>query len=194
MSIKGTKITVNDVNNKTFVTDVPGNIAGTVYDDSFASKQLGKSVVSASNSVDNIANITQEVTDVGTMSIHIGANENQVIKLDIPEVTTYTLGTEHINVMTSYTSQQAVATVDTAINKANEVRSKIGAYSNRFEHTINNLQSSSENMTSALSTMTDTDMAEEMTTYTSQTVLTQAATSILSQANQRPAEVLQILQ
>ncbi|MDD3239958.1 MAG: flagellin [Lachnospira sp.] len=194
MSTKGTKITVNDVNNKTFVTDVPGNIAGTVYDDSFASKQLGKSVVSASNSVDNIANITQEVTDVGTMSIHIGANENQVIKLDIPEVTTYTLGTEHINVMTSYTSQQAVATVDTAINKANEVRSKIGAYSNRFEHTINNLQSSSENMTSALSTMTDTDMAEEMTTYTSQTVLTQAATSILSQANQRPAEVLQILQ
>ena len=72
--------------------------------------------------------------------------------------------------------------------------SKIGAYSNRFDHTINNLQSSNENLTSALSTMIDTDMAEEMTEYTSQTVLTQAATSILSQANQRPSEVLQILQ
>lgn len=190
ISTKGTQITINDVNNKTFVTDVPGNVAGTVYDDSFAAKQDGKSQVITSTDTD----VIQEVTDVGMMSIHIGANENQVIILDIPAVTTYTLGTEDINVMTGYTSQLAISTVDSAISKANAVRSKIGAYSNRFDHTINNLQSSSENLTSALSTMIDTDMAEEMTEYTSQTVLTQAATSILSQANQRPAEVLQILQ
>lgn len=189
ISTKGTKITITDVNNKTFVTDVPGNISGTVYDDSFAAKSNGKS--QAVTKTDT--KVVQEVTDVGTMSVHIGANENQVIILDIPEISTYTLGTEHINVMTGYTSQQAIATVDQAVNKANEVRSKIGAYSNRIDHTINNLQSSNQNLTSALSTMTDTDMAEEMTEYTSQTVLTQAATSILSQANQRPAEVLQIL-
>ena len=59
---------------------------------------------------------------------------------------------------------------------------------------INNLGTASENLTSAISTMTDTDMAEEMTEYTSLNVMTQAATSILAQANERPSTVLQILQ
>ena len=72
--------------------------------------------------------------------------------------------------------------------------SRIGAYENRFDHTTNNLEVSSENLTKSLSTMIDTDMSEEMTTYTSETVLTQAATSILAQANERPSQVLQLLQ
>ena len=71
---------------------------------------------------------------------------------------------------------------------------RIGAYENRFDHTTNNLEVSSENLTKSLSTMIDTDMSEEMTTYTSETVLTQAATSILAQANERPSQVLQLLQ
>ena len=71
---------------------------------------------------------------------------------------------------------------------------KYGAYENRFDHTTNNLEVSSENLTKSLSTMIDTDMSEEMTTYTSETVLTQAATSILAQANERPSQVLQLLQ
>lgn len=188
LSTKGTVITIKDVNNKEFIVDVPGNASGTVFDDT--SKSNSKSSVTSTSDKE----IEQEVTDVGTMSIHVGANENQVIILDIPEVTTYTLGTDKLNVMTGYTAQLAIATVDEAIDKANEVRSKFGAYANRFEHTTNNLDTSVENLTSALSTMMDTDMAEEMTEYTSQTVLTQAATSILSQANQRPSEVLQLLQ
>lgn len=188
MSTKGTEITVKDVNGKEFVMDVPGNTAGTWFNDE--AKINGKSQINLTNNV----NIQQEVTDVGTMSIHIGANENQVLILDIPAVTTYSLKTERINVMTGYTAQLAISTVDEAINKANAVRSKLGAYENRFDHTTNNISVSSENITKALSAMTDTDMAEEMTEYTSQTVLTQAATSILSQANQRPSEVLQLLQ
>lgn len=190
LSTNGTKVTVKDVNNKEFVMDIPGNVAGTVFDDSVGAKQSGKSLPSGGTPTD----INQEVTDVGTMSIHVGANENQVIVLDIPPITTYTIGTDNINVMTSYTSQLAIASVDTAINYVNSVRSKIGAYENRFEHTTNNLEVSEENVTKALSAKIDTDMAEEMTEYTSQTVLTQAATSILSQANQRPSEVLQLLQ
>lgn len=188
LSTNGTKITIKDVNNKTFQLDVPGNIAGTTFSD--VARVNGKPT--ATNAVTK--DIVQEVTDVGTMSIHIGANEYQVVKLDIPEVTTYTLGTDTMNVMTSLTASQAVEQVDQAVNKANEVRSKIGAYQNRFEHTTSNLATSTENLTSALSTMTDTDMAEEMTEYTSLTVLTQAATSILSQANERPSTVLQLLQ
>ena len=185
ISTSGTVITINDVNNREFKFDVPGNVAGTMFDDT----GLNPSATSTSEK-----KIEQEVTDVGRMSIHIGANQDQVIVIDIPAVTSYTLGTDTINVMTSVTSQQAIAKVDVAIGRVNDVRSKIGAYSNRFEHTRNNLGVSTENAESALSTMMDTDMAEEMTNYTSMTVLTQAATSILSQANERPSTVLQILQ
>ena len=138
--------------------------------------------------------IVQEVTDVGTMSIHVGANQDQVIRIDIPEVTTYTLGIDTVNVMTGLTASQSIEKVDKAINRASSVRSKIGSYQNRFEHTQNNIAVSNENLTSALSAMTDTDMAEEMTEYTSVNVMTQAATSILAQANERPSTVLQILQ
>jgi flagellin len=173
ISTDGTVITVTDVNNRKMKLDVPGDVAA--------------------GAVDGVT-ITEEVTDIGTMSIHIGANQDQTIELDIPAVTSYTLGTDTINVMTSVTSQKAIAQVDEAINTVNAVRSKIGAYSNRFEHTRANLSVSSENAESALSTMMDTEMADEMTTYTSLNVLTQAATSILSQANERPSTVLQILQ
>ena len=180
-------ITVTDVNNKEFSMDVPGNAAGTVFDDS---NNDGQSAAGAGTA----KTISQEVTDVGTMSIHVGANQDQVIVIDIPAITTYSLGTEHMNVMTQYTASRAISTVDEAINKTNEIRSRIGAYENRFDHTTNNLEVSSENLTKSLSTMIDTDMSEEMTTYTSETVLTQAATSILAQANERPSQVLQLLQ
>ena len=96
--------------------------------------------------------------------------------------------------MTGLTASQSIEKVDEAINRTNSVRSKIGSYQNRFEHTQSNLAVSNENITSALSAMIDTDMAEEMTEYTSVNVLAQAATSILSQANERPATVLQLLQ
>lgn len=176
MSTKGTIITVKDVNNKSFQVDVTGEI--------FAKHNNGKQSVE----------LVQEVTDVGTMSIHVGANENQVIKIDVPEVTAYTLGTENLNVMTSITASKSIDTIDSATAKVNAVRAQLGAYANRLEHTTNNLAVSTENMTSALSTMVDTDMAEEMTEYTSLQVLTQAATSILSQANERPSGVLSLLQ
>ena len=189
LSTKGTVITVTDVNNKEFSMDVPGNAAGTVFDDS---NNDGQSVAGAG--AGTARTISQEVTDVGTMSIHVGANQDQVIVIDIPAITTYSLGTEHMNVMTQYTASRAISTVDEAINKTNKIRSRIGAYENRFEHTTNNLEVSSENLTKSLSTMIDTDMSEEMTTYTSETVLTQAATSILAQANERPSQVLQLLQ
>ena len=85
------------------------------------------------------------------MSIHVGANENQVIVLDIPKITTYTIGTDNINVMTSYTAQLSIGYVDEAINYVNSARSKLGAYENRFDHTTKNLEVSSENVTKALS-------------------------------------------
>ena len=74
------------------------------------------------------------------------------------------------------------------------MRSKLGAYQNRLEHTQNNLATSEENVTSAYSRIMDTDMAEEMTEYSNLQVINQAATAILAQANERPSQMLQLLQ
>ena len=81
-----------------------------------------------------------------------------------------------------------------AISYVSEMRSRLGAYQNRLQHTQNNLATSQENVTAAYSRIMDTDMAEEMTDYTNLQVVTQAATSILAQANERPSQVLQLLQ
>lgn len=84
--------------------------------------------------------------------------------------------------------------MEDAIKYISSVRSGLGAYQNRLEHTISSLDISNESMTSAYSRIMDVDMAEEMTEYTTVQVLTQASTSMLAQANERPAQVLQLLQ
>ena len=128
------------------------------------------------------------------MKIHVGANEGQQIELDIPKINTETLNLQNINVMTFDTASRAITKADEALARVSEIRSRLGAYENRLEHTTSNLDISNENLTAALSRIIDTDMAEEMTEYTSQNVLAQAGTSVLSQANQRPEGVLQLLQ
>lgn len=185
LSTEGTKITVRDLNSKIFTMDVPGNVSGTQFNDSAVTAV-------ATNTTSKV--IQQEVTDLGTMDIQVGANANQIVTIDIPEVSSYTLGIDTVNVMTGEGASRAIAAVDGAVTKLSSIRSKLGAYENRLDHTTSNLTVSNENLTAALSRMVDTDMAEEMTQYTQQNVLVQAGTSVLSQANARPETVLQLLQ
>lgn len=88
----------------------------------------------------------------------------------------------------------AITSIDNAIKKVSDQRSSLGAVQNRLEHTINNLGTSSENLTAAESRIRDTDMAAEMMAFTKNNILTQAAQSMLAQANQQPQGVLQLLQ
>ncbi len=92
------------------------------------------------------------------------------------------------------TAQQAIDAVKAAIDKVSTVRGVFGAMQNRLEYTINNLDTTAENMTAANSRIRDTDMAKEMMNYTKMNVLTQAAQAMLAQANQQPQAVLQLLQ
>lgn len=197
ISAKGTKVTVKDVDNKTFVVDVPGNVAGTTFTDVDAST-VGKAGTDVKIDADmaggTAKDIIQQVTDIGAMKVHVGANEDQYIPVDIPEISTYKLDLDQINVMSYYNAGRSIEKIDAATAKVSEIRSTLGSYENRIEHTQNNLDTSTENLTSALSRMIDTDMAEEMTEYTSQNVLAQAGTSVLAQANARPETVLQLLQ
>ena len=135
-----------------------------------------------------------EVTDIGTMDLQVGANENQTIKVDIPEIDTETLYLDDLDVTTVTGADRAIVALDNALARVSSVRSAIGACENRLDSTVGSLDETSEDMTSALSRISDVDMAEEMTNYTQQNVLSQAAISVLSQANDIPQQVLQLLQ
>ncbi len=138
--------------------------------------------------------VTVCVLDAGPMDLQIGANEGQTMAVRIPRVTPETLGIDKVNIGTADGAQKAITLLDTAINTVSSIRSKLGAYQNRLEHSISNLDTTSENMTESLSRISDVDMAEEMAEYTQKNVLAQAGTSMLAQANQRPQTILSLLQ
>ena len=99
-----------------------------------------------------------------------------------------------IDVSSQTAADAAITTIDDAIKTVSAERSKLGATQNRLDHTINNLTATAENLSEAESRIRDVDMAEEMMTFTKNNILSQAATSMLAQANQMPQSVLQLLQ
>jgi len=98
------------------------------------------------------------------------------------------------DITTQKGADAAIKTIDNAIKSVSDTRSNLGAVQNRLEHTINNLGATSENLTAAESRIRDTDMAAEMMAFTKNNILTQAAQSMLAQANQQPQGVLSLLQ
>ena len=139
-------------------------------------------------------NLELEVTDIGTMTLQIGSNQYQTMDVRIPEVSVNSLYLDTVDVRVKKGAEQAMVTLDDAIAKLSEIRSRLRAYQNRLERAVSSLAATQENMTSAYSGLTDTDMAEEMTVYTQQNILDQATISVLSQANDLPQQVLSLLQ
>lgn len=142
----------------------------------------------------SLSNLKIDATGIGAMRLQIGANEGQVLAVEIPNISLRNMGIEDLDVSTAEGADDAIAAIDKAIKYVSSIRGKLGAYQNRLESTVNNLDVTSENMTAAYSRIMDVDMAEEMTTYTTYQILTQAGTSMLAQANERPSQVLQLLQ
>ncbi|MFZ0446590.1 MAG: flagellin, partial [Bacillus sp. (in: firmicutes)] len=128
------------------------------------------------------------------LAFQIGANTGQNLYIDVPQLSTVKLGIESISVLSHDEASSSIFRIEEAINQISSIRSKLGATQNRLEHTINNLQVTSENLTSAESRIRDTDMAQEMTEFTKNNILNQSAQSMLSQANQLPQGILQLLQ
>lgn len=135
-----------------------------------------------------------EMTDIGSMTLQVGAHENQIVDLRIPAVTCEALYIDDLNVVRKGGADKAMTALDDAIAQVSEVRSRIGAYQNRLEYAVKSLDGTEENMEAAISRIMDTDMAEEMSTYSNMNVLDQAAISVLTQANDMPQQVLQLLQ
>ena len=134
------------------------------------------------------------VLDAGYVSIQIGANEGQTIDLSVPRVDCKSLNILGCNVCTEKGAQEAIAAFDAAVTQVTAVRAKLGAYQNRLEHAVASVDETSQNLTEACSRIEDVDMSEEMTAYTQYQVLVQAGVSMLSQANNQPQTILQMLQ
>lgn len=147
--------------------------------------------------IDNAAvgsDATIDVTEIGTMTLQIGANEGQILNVDIPKVNAHILEIDDLKLGTTTTAGRSIQKLDEAISQVSAFRARLGAYQNRLETSVESLTDYKLNIDSALSGVEDCDMAEEMTNYTAKNVLTQASTSILAQANERPQTILQLLQ
>jgi flagellin len=155
-----------------------------------------------------------------TFTFQIGANDNQTMSVSIEGMDSVKLDVGHvltaddvksggayegrgvsgdvvgINLLdaSGKVTSDILKTIDAAIEKVSTQRASLGAAQNRLDHTINNLTATSENLSAAESRIRDVDMAEEMVEFTKNNILSQAATSMLAQANQMPQSVLQLLQ
>jgi flagellin len=161
--------------------------------------ELQKEVEALVEELDRIGNNTefntQKLLD-GTFTgkkVHIGANTGQVLEIAVNDMTASGLGVSGVDIATQTGADSAIATIDTAIEKLSEERSQLGAWQNRLEHTIANLDNASENLQAAESRIRDVDMAQEIMAFTKNNILQQAATAMLAQANMAPQSVLQLL-
>lgn len=126
-------------------------------------------------------------------TFQVGANSNQTISISIGDMRAEALGVKNVDLTTAKGSQEATATIQAAIEKVSTERAGLGAVQNRLEYTISNLDNTTENLTSAESTLRDVDMAKEMMTFSKNNILNQAAQAMLAQANQQPQNVLSLL-
>lgn len=134
-------------------------------------------------------------------TFQIGANENQVLMVTIGKMDGTTLlvsSADTFKISSGATNVRVeggmISKIDKAIATVSDQRAALGAVQNRLEHTINNLTATNENLSDANSRIRDVDMAEEMMTFTKSNILSQAATSMLAQANAMPNSVLNLLQ
>lgn len=185
--------TVTTEGNRVFITDIGGVSMSFLVD---AGYENGATKTDAQGNVVETytGKLEFEVSEIGTMTLHIGANQDQNMEVRIPEVSCESLFIDDLDVTTVNGADRAMTRLDAAIAQVSDVRARLGAYENRLEYSTKSLDAFEENMTDAISRLTDVDMAEEMTNYTHQNVLNQAAISVLTQANDLPQQVLQILQ
>lgn len=146
---------------------------------------------------DGVTARDQEFSE-GKVSVQVGANADQLMSIEIGDMRAQALKIVNdkgrgLSVETAQSANEAITAFDAALNAVSSQRANLGAVQNRLEYTISNLDNTAENLTSAESTLRDVDMAKEMMEYSKNNILNQAAQAMISQANQQPQNVLQLL-
>jgi len=149
--------------------------------------------------IDRVASTTQFNTmnlldgNFSGKNLQVGALNGQVISMSIGAMDASTLGVNALSVGSNSSAGSAMSAVQAAIETVSDQRSTLGALQNRLEHTVANLDTTSENTSASESRIRDTDMAEEMVNYSKNNILAQAGQSMLAQANQSTQGVLSLL-
>ncbi|MEV8507351.1 flagellin [Actinoplanes sp. NPDC051475] len=167
-----------------------GDVADALNSNSAFAAKFGASVDKASNNLVVTAKVAGPTPGTSVVQGGTGGAGNAAVGTGVALATSQTVG---LNFTDSTAAQAAIGKIDTAIQTVSTARAKLGAYQNRFEHTINNANVAIENLSSSESRIRDTDMAQEMMSYTRSQILTQAGTAMLSQANQSQQGVLSLL-
>ena len=157
----------------------------------------GKTGFKATVDTDGVTHRDEETSE-GKVSVQVGANANQSMTIEIGDMRAQALNITNekgkgLSVETAEDANKAITAFDEALNAVSSQRANLGAVQNRLEYTISNLDNTAENLTSAESTLRDVDMAKEMMEYSKNNILNQAAQAMISQANQQPQNVLQLL-
>jgi flagellin len=177
---------------KTMFNPVSGETEVFAYDDKTGSLSVGAPL-----------DFKIKVNDYGPIMLQIGPNHNEDLPIFIPKTNSESLGLAEyasgelrilLNLTTQEGATESIQAVDKALSRVLDTRSQLGAYQNRLEMTITNLDTSAQNTEIARSRLQDTNMAEAMTEFTQLSVKHQAGIAILAQANQRPQQVLSLLQ
>ena len=166
-------------------------------------KAIKQEMDQLTSEIDRIQQTTQfnsmnllDGTFSGGLKLQVGSLSGQSISISISKMDTSSIGihASSLSVSSYEGAGSAMTAIQSAINAVSKQRSALGAVQNRLEHTINNLNTTSENTSAAESRIRDTDMASEMVEYSKNNILQQAGQSMLAQANQANQGVLSLLQ
>ena len=161
---------------------------------------IQKEINQLTSEIDRIRSTTQFNTqnlldgNFKNKNLQVGSLKGQKITLSIDNMDATSLSVNSLDVTSFGAAGSAMEKIQKAIDSVSDQRSELGAIQNRLEHTINNLDTTSENTSAAESRIRDTDMAEEMVQYSKNNILSQAGNSMLAQANQQAQGVLSLLQ
>ena len=161
---------------------------------------IGAEMTQLKDEIDRIQSTTQFNTqnlldgNFTGKNLQIGSLSGQTIAISISQMDAASLGVDGLDVTSNSAAGAAMSKIQAAIDTVSTQRSDLGALQNRLEHTINNLDTTSENTSAAESRIRDTDMADEMVQYSKNNILAQAGQSMLAQANQQTQGVLSLLQ
>ena len=179
-------------------TGLANQIAGITISVTNSEGEIQKSVNAV---LDNFSETirAQDTSKDNAIVLQTGTKANQAIKVGLTDMRAEALGLQSstgqtLNISTQEYANAAINVLDTAVQKALDQQTTIGSVESRLEYTSTNLTTASENVQSSESTIRDADMAKEMTNYTKNNVLLQAAQSMLAQANQNSSAVLSLLQ
>lgn len=132
--------------------------------------------------------------DASSIKLQVGANAGQTMNMQIDNISTDKIGISNLDISTQSGASSALSVIDNAINKVSTSRGRLGAYQNRLEHTISNLENQAENLQEAESRIRDTDMAKSMMEYVQLSIMAQANQLMIAQALKQPNMVLTLLQ